>query len=278
MNGQPTEDAGTAAAFATSWNNVGAGSVYTRAQFEDWFLPIDPRGFAGKSVLELGFGNGSLLYHAGSYGPKRLAGVELGDTLETTRRNLRHLPEGMLELHQGDLTQVHLGGFDYVYCIGVLHHLASPDEGFRAVLRQTRPGGRFHCWVYAEEGNDVVIRIVDPLRRVVSHLPWWLTKYGVALPLTVPYFVYAKTLASLPEGVSQHAPLGAYSRWIAQRPFDFFRHVAFDQLVTPRTHYIPRSTVDRWLASPEVDPKTTYVRRRNGNSWTFGGQRNPEGG
>ena len=29
-------DARTARAFATSWNNLPAGSVYTRAQFEDW--------------------------------------------------------------------------------------------------------------------------------------------------------------------------------------------------------------------------------------------------
>jgi SAM-dependent methyltransferase len=273
VTGEATRDSSTAAAFATSWNNVGEGSVYTREQFEDWFLPLDPKGFAGKSVLELGFGNGSLLYHAGAYGPARLAGVELGDTLARTRENLRHLPAGMLDLHQGDLTRVDLGGFDYVYCIGVLHHLASPDAGFSAVLRHTRPGGHFHCWVYAVEGNDVVIHVVDPVRRVASRLPWWVTKYGVALPLTVPYFLYAKSLRRVPAALAAHAPLGTYSQWIAQRPFKFFHHVAFDQLVTPETHYIPRSTVDRWLASPEVDPGSTYVRRRNGNSWTFGGQR-----
>ena len=268
-----TRDAGTAAAFATSWNNVGSGSVYTREQFDDWLRPLDAAAFAGKSVLELGFGNGSLLYHAAAYGPARLAGVELGDTLARTRDNLRHLPDGMLELHQGDLTKVDVGAFDFVYCIGVLHHLASPDDGFRAVLQHTRPGGRFHCWVYAEEGNDLVIHVVDPIRRAASRLPWWLTKYGVAIPLTVPYFVYAKAVGRVPVAVAERLPLGAYSQWIAQRDFAFFHHIAFDQLVTPQTHYISRATVDRWLASPEVAQDTTYVRRRNGNSWTFGGQR-----
>jgi SAM-dependent methyltransferase len=266
-------DAGTAAAFATSWNNVGAGSVYTREQFDEWLSPIDPATLAGKSVLELGFGNGSLLYHASAYRPTRLCGVELGDTLARTRENLSHLPAGMLELHRGDLTQVDVGGFDFVYCIGVLHHLASPDEGFAAVLRHTRPGGSFHCWVYAREGNDMVIHVVDPLRRVASRLPWWLTKYGVALPLTVPYFVYAKALRRAPPDLARKMPLGPYSIWIARRDFGFFHHVAFDQLVTPRTHYIPRSTVDRWLRHPDVDPGSPYVVHRNGNSWTFGGRR-----
>ena len=31
-----------AAAFATSWNNLPAGSVYTREQVEDWFAPLTP--------------------------------------------------------------------------------------------------------------------------------------------------------------------------------------------------------------------------------------------
>ncbi len=272
-------DAPTAAAFATSWNNVGQGSVYTRAQFLDWMDPIDPATLAGQSVLEMGFGNGSLLAHMGDYRPARLVGIELGDTLAQTRKNLAHLPAGMLELHQGDLTTANLGAFDLVYCIGVLHHLKDPRAGFDAVVRNTRRGGRFHCWVYAEEGNAVVIRLVDPIRRAVSRLPWWATKYGVALPLVVPYFVYAKAVRAIARagGFATHLvsrlPLGEYSQWIAERQFPFFHHVAFDQLVTPQTAYLSRDQVQALLRHPDVDPDSTYIVHRNGNSWKFGGRR-----
>jgi len=269
-------DSVTAAAFASSWNRVGEGSVYTREQFLDWIAPLKPEDLQGRTVLELGFGNGSLLYHAAACGPARLCGVELGDTLEQARRNLRHVPEGVLELVRGDLTTVDLGTFDVVYCIGVLHHLREPEAGFRAVLRHTRPGGRFHCWVYGHEGNAVVRHVVDPIRRAASRLPWWLTKYGVALPLVMPYYAYAKVLGALDErGVAglDRLPLGAYSRWIAKRPFPFFHHVAFDQLVTPRTVYLRRDEIERWLAHPDVEEDSTYVLLRNGNSWKFGGRR-----
>jgi SAM-dependent methyltransferase len=274
-------DARTAAAFATSWNTVGEGSVYTREQFVDWFEPIEPRSIEGSSVLEMGFGNGSLLYHVGAYRPGRLCGVELGDTLEQTRKNLKHLPDGMLDLHRGDLTAVDLGQFDLVYCIGVLHHLEHPERGFEAVLRHTRPGGRFHCWVYGREGNGVVVHVVDPIRRVTSTLPWWLAKYGVALPLVMPYYAYAKTLKFASRYVTgdsarellRRLPLEQYSLWIAERPFSFFHHVAFDQLVTPRTHYIMRETIEAWLERPEIEPGSTYLSQRNGNSWKFGGRR-----
>jgi SAM-dependent methyltransferase len=279
-----SEDAQTAAAFATSWNTVGDGSVYTREQFLDWLSPVDADSIAGTSVLELGFGNGSLLYHVGAHNPSRLAGVELGDTHEQTRRNLQHLPENVLELHRDDLTKVDLGQFDLVYCIGVLHHLADPEAGFLSVLRHTKPGGRFHCWVYAKEGNDVVIHLIDPLRRVASRLPWWFTKYAVALPLALPYYAYAKLFrrfnwdnGAAKERLLDTIPLGRYTLWIAERDFSFFHHVAFDQLVTPQTCYLPRSTIDRWLGHADVDSSSVYVVHRNGNSWKFGGRRKTNG-
>jgi len=135
--------------------------------------------------------------------------------------------------------------------------------------------------VYAEEGNGVVINIVDPIRRAVCHLPWWVTKYAVALPLALPYFAYAKTLRGAARAMRDprsreriaSLPLGKYSQWIAERDFRFFHHVAFDQLVTPQTRYISRATVESWLRRPEIDPASVYVVQRNGNSWKFGGRR-----
>ena len=279
MTGRDTR---TAEAFASSWNTVREGSVYSREQFLDWIAPIAPESVAGLSVLELGYGNGSLLAHMGALAPRRLAGIELGDTLETTRRNLAHLDSGLLDLHRGDLVAADLGTFDLVYCIGVLHHLQDPEAGIRSLLRHTRPGGRFHGWVYAREGNGIVRLVVEPIRRLASRLPWWLTKYGLALPLVVPFFLYARLLrfASgkcwIPERLAKALPLGAYALWIAGRPFWFFHHVAFDQLVTPRTAYFDRGTVERWLASPEVEPGSAYLHFRNGNSWKFGGRRRGE--
>lgn len=263
-------DLQTANAFATSWNHV--GSVYTREQFDEWMQPLGPSDFAGADVLELGFGNGSLLAHAARLGPRRLAGVELGDTIAQTTQLLAHAAPGTVELHRGDLTTAALGEFDLVYCIGVLHHLGDPHSGFDSVLRHTKPGGRFHCWVYAHEGNALIRATVDPLRRIASKLPWWLTKYAIALPLVTPYFCYAKLMRHMP-ALARRLPLGEYTLWIARERFRFFHHVAFDQLVTPRTVYLRRSEVEAWLRDPRIDAATTYLIHRNGNSWKFGGRR-----
>lgn len=266
------EDARTAAAFATSWNTLASGSVYTREQFEEWMEPLSEADVRGRDVLELGCGNASLLVHMAEWSPARLTGVELGDAVVSAKRNMAATGFREWTITQGDLTAFTRGGFDLVYCIGVLHHLAQPRKGLEAVIRNTKPGGRFHCWVYAREGNAVVRYFVEPLRRLGSRLPWWITKYFVATPLALPFFVYAKCLARCPGWtVLARLPLYAYSLWIARRSFGFFRHVAFDQLVAPRTAYFPRQTIEGWLRGYE-SLESTYVIFRNGNSWKFGGR------
>jgi SAM-dependent methyltransferase len=265
-------DENTARAFATSWNNLPAGSIYTTEQFEDWLLPLGRRDVAGKRVLELGCGNASLLVHMASWDPAYCEGVDLGESVLSARGNMERSGAKNWAIVRADLTTYESAGFDVVYCIGVLHHLKDPKKGFDCVVRNVAPGGRFHCWVYAREGNGVVLNFIDPLRTLVSKLPWWFTKYAVATPLAVPFFLYAKLL-SLMKNVSilRKFPLFEYSLWIAQREFGFFRHVAFDQLVTPQTAYIHKTTIGQWLASaPSVDPSTMYITMRNGNSWKFG--------
>lgn len=269
-------DQETADAFAESWNNLPAGSIYTKEQFEDWLAPLTRKEVRGKTVLELGCGNASLMVYLADWQPARLVGVDLGDSVAVAVKNLEAVDFKNWQVIKADLTTFKSNDFDLVYSIGVLHHLKSPKSGLDAVIGNVKPGGCFHCWVYAREGNGVIIHLVDPLRKIVSRLPWWLTKYFVATPLVFPYYLYAKLLNKFKDiSWFKKLPLYEYSLWIARREFAFFRHVAFDQLVTPQTTYIKKETIETWLKSyPQIEQKTTYIIMRNGNSWKFGGKLN----
>lgn len=100
-------------------------------------------------------------------------------------------------------------------------------------------------------------RFVDPVRKVVSAWLWWLVKYGVATPLAIPFFIYTKVLSLFSRKIASWLPLYDYSAWIAARDFDFFRHVAFDQLVTPQTTYLKKKVIQTWLEHEDVDPGST---------------------
>jgi SAM-dependent methyltransferase len=269
------EDRKTAQAFASSWNNLDLGSIYTFEQFLDWINPLEEKDITGKKVLELGCGNASLMVHCAQLKPEKITGVDLGDSVIAAEMNLKHFSASGWELIQDDLINYYNeAGYDIVYCIGVLHHLKKPFEGLRSVVKNTKNGGRFHCWVYAKEGNAIIIYIVDPIRKLASKLPWWVNKYLIATPLIIPYFFYAKALYFFKMlGVTlSFLPLYEYSLWIAKREFYFFRHVAFDQLVTPQTQYISNEEIQKWLLEiPDIH--STYIIMRNGNSWKFGGKK-----
>ncbi len=265
------DDIKTAKAFATSWNNLPQGSIYTFDQFEEWVAPLNKSNFEDKNILELGCGNASLLVHCVKWNPAFITGIDLGDSVLSAQSNLKQTGYTNFIIEKGDLTDyIAKNKFDLVFSIGVLHHLKEPQKGFISIIENTKQGGHFHCWVYAKEGNALIRYIVDPLRKIVSGLPWWFNKYFIATPLSFLYFLYAHLITTLH---FSFMPLYKYSKWITKRNFLFFRHVAFDQLVTPQTTYIERETIEKWLMSEKrIDKQSIYIIFRNGNSWKFGGK------
>jgi SAM-dependent methyltransferase len=266
-------DLKTAEAFSSSWINCFSASPYTLREVREWLAPVPLERLAGKKVCEMGCGNGGLLQHVAPFTTEIATGVELGRSIETARENFGTMGLTRCRFIQQDLVAfaaAHPGEFDFVYCIGVLHHMQDPGEGFRAVLRATRPGGRFHCWVYGYEGNLPIRTFLEPVRRMASRLPWRLNKYGLALPLAVPFFILSQSVKGLRDDLFRRwIPLYDYLQWIGNYPFAFHHHVAFDQLVSPQTAYLRKETIEQWLCRPDV--ADTYILSRNGNSWKFGG-------
>ncbi len=265
-----SKDSKTATAFAQSWNDLPKGSVYTQDQFEDWLDPNQRKDISGKCVLELGCGNGSLLTHVAEWEPRYLEGVDLGDSVESARENMISTKCKNWKITQADIISYRGNGFDFVYCIGVLHHMKNPEEGFKAVVGAIKPGGRFHCWVYGDEGNFVVKSFIDPLRQIVCHLPWWIIKYAIAFPLSLLLFIISKLARTFENyKLKKLFPMHSYLKWISSYDFKFHHHVVCDQLVSPQTTYINKATIEQWLGEQSLENR--YIISRNGNSWKFGG-------
>jgi len=77
--------------------------------------------------------------------------------------------------------------FQYINCVGVLHHLPDPKAGLRALASVLAPGGLMHIFVYAQWGRweirlmQKAIRLLQPAgdyragvalgRQLFAHLP-----------------------------------------------------------------------------------------------------------
>jgi SAM-dependent methyltransferase len=249
----------TADAFGYSWTHYPKKNPYTEEQWRDWVVPLTEGDFEGKTVLDVGCGLGGFAEYARRWRAGRVVGIDLSAAIDAARERLGD----DVELVQGDVYAMPLaeGAFDLAYSIGVLHHLPDPERGFQALARTVRPGGLVFAWVYGREGNGLIVRVVDPLRRgLFSRLPRGFLKWAVSLPLAAvlwPFVRAAKRGASF--------PYSAYFRFLAQNDFRFTHGVVFDHLVAPTSHYVRREELAAWFERAGlVDVEIT---RRNENSW-----------
>jgi SAM-dependent methyltransferase len=70
-----------------------------------------------------------------------------------------------------DLPSLPLGPFDYVNCVGVLHHLPDPDEGLRALLGCLAPDGVLGLMLYGRIGRTGVYQMQELLRLALGDEP-----------------------------------------------------------------------------------------------------------
>ncbi len=81
-------------------------------------------------------------------------------------RNIRWVRESLL-----DLPRLGLGTFDYINCVGVLHHLDDPDAGLKALLGALKDDGLLGLMVYALYGRTGVYQMQSLMRLVNEGAP-----------------------------------------------------------------------------------------------------------
>ena len=87
-----------------------------------------------------------------------------------------------------DLPSLGLGAFDYINCVGVLHHLPDPEAGLRGLLASLAEDGAMALLLYARIGRLGVYQAQALLRQLLPLIP--------ELP---PLEVCKQVLAKLPK-------------------------------------------------------------------------------
>ena len=120
-------------------------------------------------VLVAGCGTFQAAKHAISHPIARVVGIDVSSTsLEHTERlkqqhSLTNLKTYLLPIERAtELAQ----RFDHIICTGVLHHLADPEAGLRALKSVLKPNGMMYLMVYAPYGRTGVYMIQDYCRRL----------------------------------------------------------------------------------------------------------------
>jgi SAM-dependent methyltransferase len=245
------------------------------SEFADILSPLDVGQFEGAWVLDAGCGNGRFTRACAALGPRRVIGLDPSHSVFAARANTAGLPNATVL--QGDIYRLPFppAHFDHVFCIGVIHHLPDPRAGFEALAQMLKPGGKISIWVYAREGNELVIRYLEPLRKgVTSKLPWGLTKgisalAAVALWLLVT-LLYRPARALWP-ALYRRLPMHDYLWYIYSLGFYTLYHTAFDKLSPELCAFLSQDELRAWFA--EAGLEDVIISFRNGNSWRAQGRR-----
>jgi len=260
----PEQEERTSAAFGAQWLHFSELYDETREQFLDWVAPLGPEDFRGRRVLDAGCGMGRLSYVAAGFGTAELVAVDLSAAVQAAGRNLRGLPN--VHVVRADILSLPFRKpFDLVYSIGVLHHLPDPAAGFRHLLPHVRPGGKVVVWVYAREGNEWLVRFLNPIRqRITARLPMGARR---ALSFAIDLILHPvlKLFYRWDWPGRRLLPYRAYLSWLARYGFRHNQQVIFDHLSAPTAFYIPRADFESWFRDAGLRDVT--ITCRNGNSW-----------
>lgn len=260
----------TAEAFGYEWTHFTELTAQYREEFLDWIRPVTKEFFRDKVVLDAGCGKGRHAYLASQFGSREVIAVDLSDAVEAAFENTRSLPN--VHVVQADIYALpFLQPFDYVYSIGVVHHLPDPRRGFLSLLKHLKRGGRISVWVYGREGNGWIVNLVNPLRiGLTSRAPKLFTRV-LSFLLAVPLYVALKLVYG---PVNRQPRLKGLCRFLfyndylsAIANFSFAENYwnVFDHLVAPTAFYLTRDEVAEWFPAERM--QSVEISQRTGNSW-----------
>jgi SAM-dependent methyltransferase len=243
----------TQRSFGYQWTTFSEMACDFQENFWNYLHPATPEFFRGRLGLDAGCGFGRHLYHAASCGAE-IVGMDLSQAIESSYQNTRQFPN--VHLVQGDIYAPPFasGTFDFVYSVGVLHHLPDPERGVRTLVPLVRPDGSMFVWLYSKKRRFLNLGL-ECLRSVTTRLPYGLVK-GLSLvgALIDAGFVLPYRMLKAMPGVG-----GFFERIAPPRvklyslyPFQVLHADWFDRLAAPIRFYYDGPEVAQLLQDAEL--------------------------
>jgi SAM-dependent methyltransferase len=240
----------TLASFGYEWNAFDEVREEDARFAEIYFRDLDLVSLAGGLGLDAGCGKGRFTRVLAPH-LDALVALDGSAAVEAAARNLAGFPNVVVVKADLRSAPVAPASFDFIACLGVLHHLDDPHRGFERLLEYLAPGGRMLLYLYSRPSSlglrRAALAVSSVLRRLTVKMAPRRLK---ALCMPIAWALYAGVVA----------PGRAGDRWgisaLARLPMATYRDKpvrslvldTFDRLSAPVEHRYLWSELEWWFA------------------------------
>ena len=222
-------------------------SDYDCDNFKTFIAPLPAGFFKGKLGLDVGCGGGRHARQAVELGAE-IASIDLSQAVDVAYRN--NPDNELIHVIQADVYNLPFshGTFQFIYSLGVLHHLPEPESGYQALLPFLCKGGSLFVWIYAYALRKVALEI---LRSVAQRLSSENIRRMACLCNLVDYGIFinlyrlTENLPVLGRLIKRYSPLRV--KEYATYGFRVGYTDWFDRLSAPITNYYKENEMHHWL-------------------------------
>jgi len=246
--------------FGYEWNKYSFMNLAYEGQFKAWIYPLTSDDFKGKIVLDAGCGMGRNSYWPLNWGAERVVSFDYDKrSVEAARKVLSKFSNSEVmfkSIYEIDWRNY----FDITFSIGVIHHLNNPSLAIDNLVKSLKPGGVFLAWVYSLEGNEWIVRFVNPIRKyLTSKLPLALV-HLLSYFCSVPLWIHIKFFNKKNE----------YLKQLSDFKFWHIHSIVFDQLIPDVANYWSKKEIAELFNKPELKD-LRIIRSQNNCGWTVVG-------
>ena len=232
----------------------------SREMLIDIVNPFNLKLIRNKIIMEVGSGSGRILKNLVKFKPKKIFGVEPSKAINVARKNNKNSKNIIFKKIKGEDIKEY-EKFDYVFSLGVIHHIPNYDLVCKNIYTSLKPNGKFICWVYGHEGNEIYIFIFNNLRRITILLPDFILRYLCNL-LNIILYPYIFLCKAFPLPLKEYL-LNVFSKCsFAKR-----NYIIFDQLNPSFSKYFKKKEIYKLMKQSGF--KDVKIYKRHNYSWTI---------
>lgn len=245
-------DMATVSSFGEEW---AAFSYFSDSEIQkagdQYFDIVKDEWIVGKNILDVGCGTGRWSKYL-SDKANDIEAVDPSKAVFSAARLLQNNTNVRVAQAGVDTIPFEDNSFDFVFSLGVLHHIPNTEEAMKKCVKKLKPNGYFLVYLYYNfEQRGIFFRIIfllsNLIRRIVSLLPSFFKKIAcnlLAVFIYLPLINLSKIIETLGlKKLSNLIPLSYYKN----HSLNIIFNDALDRFGTPLEQRFSRQEIKEMM-------------------------------